>query len=80
MNAIDRNYSLIFAFPAQINMVNKSLLLITMVFFLTLLLSVVQSRRRLWQANASRNSRIFTFRAIVILVVIVLFLFFTLVR
>ncbi|MEL1242992.1 hypothetical protein AAEO56_01850 [Flavobacterium sp. DGU11] len=61
-------------------MVYKYLLVIIIIFLLTLLLSVVQSRKRLWRANASRNARIFTLRAIFVLVILVIFLFFSLAR
>ncbi|MFP9117054.1 hypothetical protein ACLI08_04610 [Flavobacterium sp. RNTU_13] len=61
-------------------MINKLLTLLVIIFFLTLLLSVKHSRKGLWQRNNTRNSRLYTFRAYIVLALIVLFLFFSLFR
>lgn len=61
-------------------MLYKYLPLLGIIFLLTLLLSVKQSRRRLWEQDKSRNSRIYTFRAVFIIVVLIIFLFFSMVR
>ncbi|AWH85554.1 hypothetical protein HYN59_10725 [Flavobacterium album] len=61
-------------------MVYKFLLIICIIFLLTLLLSVKHSRRRLWQQDKTRNSRMYTLRAVLLIIVLILFLFFSLVR
>ena len=66
--------------PDQIAMLYKYLPLLGIIFLLTLLLSVKQSRKRLWEQDRSRNSRIYTLRAIFVIVVLILFLFFSMVR
>jgi len=60
-------------------MQNKIGTIIIIIFFLTLLLYIKHSRKRLW-AKGGRNSRIFTIRAVLLIIVILVFLFFSLVR
>lgn len=61
-------------------MLYKYLPLLGIIFLLTLLLSVKQSRKRLWKQDKSRNSRMYTFRAIFLIMVLIIFLFFSMVR
>jgi hypothetical protein len=61
-------------------MVYKLLTIFVMIFFLTLMLSVVHSRKRLWAKDGTIYRRTVTVRALLLLVVIVLFLFFSLLR
>lgn len=61
-------------------MLYKYLPLLGIIFLLTLLLSVKQSRKRLWEQDKSRNSRMYTFRAIFLIMVLIIFLFFSMVR
>lgn len=69
------------SFLPTITMLYKFALIIIIVFFLTLLLGIKLSRKQLWAANNnSRNIKIFTFRSIVMIVAIVLFLVFSLLR
>ncbi|WP_294822098.1 hypothetical protein [uncultured Flavobacterium sp.] len=61
-------------------MLYKYLPLLGIIFLLTLLLSVTQSRKRLWQQEKTRNSRIYTLRAIIFIAALIVFLFFSMVR
>ncbi|MCW4470710.1 hypothetical protein OGH69_17190 [Flavobacterium sp. MFBS3-15] len=61
-------------------MLYKYLPLLGIIFLLTLLLSVKQSRKNLWRQDTSRNSRMYTFRAVFVIVVLIVFLFFSMVR
>lgn len=61
-------------------MQNKIGVIIIIIFFLTLLLYIKHSRKRLWAKDPSRNSRIFTIRAVLLIVAILVFLFFSLAR
>lgn len=61
-------------------MLYKYLPLLGIIFLLTLLLSVKQSRKKLWQQDRSRNSRMYTLRALFLIVVLIVFLFFSMVR
>ncbi|WP_116790297.1 hypothetical protein [Flavobacterium psychrotrophum] len=61
-------------------MQNKIGLIIIIVFFLTLLISIKRSRKGLWAKDTSQNSRMFTLRAVLFIAVILLYLFFSLVR
>ncbi|MFP9114952.1 hypothetical protein ACLI1A_13530 [Flavobacterium sp. RHBU_3] len=51
-----------------------------MIFFLTLMLSITQSRKRLWAKDNTVYRRTVTIRALLLLAVIVIFLFFSLFR
>jgi len=61
-------------------MLKKFVLIVTIIVFLTLMLGIIQSRKRLWKHHNNRNSRIFTLRGIIIIGVIILFLVFSLFR
>jgi hypothetical protein len=58
----------------------RLLLILTIVFLLTLLLSIVQSRKRLWARDPRPGTKLFTWRGVFIIAVIILFLFFSLIR
>ena len=58
-------------------MIYKLGLIILIVFFLTVLVSLLRSRRPL-RASAARNSRMMTWRSIVIITIIVMVLVFSL--
>ncbi|KOS06044.1 hypothetical protein AM493_08325 [Flavobacterium akiainvivens] len=56
----------------------KLLQIFLILVFVTLVISILDSRRRLWATN--RNGRAFTVRGIILLGVIILFLVFSLLR
>lgn len=60
------------------NMPFKLLKIFLIIVFLTLAISILDSRRRLWANN--RNGRGFTLRGLLILGIIILFLVFSLLR
>jgi hypothetical protein len=59
-------------------MAYKLLTLLLIIVFLTLALSIRDSRRKLWATN--RNGRAFTIRGVILLGIIILFLVFSLLR
>ncbi|MFP5437492.1 MAG: hypothetical protein ACLGH8_06900 [Bacteroidia bacterium] len=61
-------------------MITKLLTLFVIIFFLTLVLGILKSRRPLWATQNSIHSRLFTIRALIVIGLIVLFLFFSLFR
>lgn len=61
-------------------MQNKLVLILGIVICLTLLLIIRDSRRKLWAQRNTRNSRMFTMRAVLVIIVVLVFLFFSLVR
>jgi hypothetical protein len=61
-------------------MQTKILLFLAIIVLITLMLFIKHSSRRLWQKDNSLNSRIFTWRSIALIIIIILFLFFSLIR
>lgn len=64
--------------PKSNNMPFKLLQIFLIIVFLTLVISILDSRKKLW--NTNRNGRAFTLRGIIILGIIILFLVFSLLR
>jgi hypothetical protein len=61
-------------------MIYKLLTLLVIIFFLTLVLGILKSRRPLWEKHNTLHSRLATVRALLVIGLIVLFLFFSLFR
>nr|WP_322625440.1 hypothetical protein [uncultured Flavobacterium sp.] len=61
-------------------MINKLLTLFIIIFFLTLVLGILKSRKPLWARQNTLHSRLATLRALIVIGLIVLFLFFSLFR
>ncbi|MFP9098931.1 hypothetical protein ACLI09_07745 [Flavobacterium sp. RHBU_24] len=62
------------------SMQNKIGIIVIIVFFLMLLFYIKHSRKHLWAKDPSRNSRMYTIRAALLIVVVLVFLFFSLLR
>ena len=58
----------------------KLALILIIIFLLTLLVSIRRSQKKLWRADNSRNSRMFTWRSIAVISIILLFVVFSLFR